>query len=164
MPTRFYLPSSGSPIPLLSPAFSTDWEDTTIGARLRTRTVKSSTAMTTVAFADSNAANRDILFRQYISDPINAISIVNPTIKFQVRAIETGIGNNMFTAIHIRVVDSAGVLRGTILAVTRDDVEINEAALINRQFTNSPTVTVNAQGLDRIVIEIGTGGDPAGRS
>ena len=161
IPTRFYLPSSGDPVPVLSPAFDAGWEDLSIGARLRTQTIKSSTAMTTVPFDDANVSNKDVLFRQYISDPIAAVIITNPAVRFQIRAKEGFTSANAFVALHIRVVQPDGNLRGTILSVARDTLELSQPSLMNRSFTASPTVTVNAIDGDRIVIEIGTGGTPS---
>lgn len=162
-PIRFYLPSSGSPVPAITPAFDSGWEATVITPlRLRTHTTKTNTAMSSLTFSDSDLSSRDILFRQYISDPIQAVDIINPTIKFQIRASEeTGTAQDMFTSLHVRVVQADGSPRGTVLAVTRDDVELTLNTPTNRQFATTSATTVNAQYGDRLVFEIGTGGDPS---
>src|SRR3990167_3389347 len=163
MATRYYLPSSGTPPLASAPAFDADWEDTTIGARLPMPTAKTSTAMTTVSFLDNNGADKDILFRQYQSVPIAAQTITSQTVKFQIRGTMTSAGDAMFTSIGIRVVSNNGsTVTGTILSVTRDDTLLPApTALTNRQFT-ATTTQVTANEGDRIVVEIGIGGDPAG--
>lgn len=159
MATRFYLPSSGAAA--ISPNPDAAWEDTSILARYKCATTKSSSAMTTVSFTDANNTNRDILFRQYVSDPINAQTLQAQTIKYQIRGSQNDIDNNMFSTIGIRVLNNTGSsVTGTVLAVTRDNSELVLTALTNRQFTATSTQVVANQG-DRIVIEIGTGGDPA---
>ena len=164
MATRFYLPSSGDPSPALSPAYSTQWDDTSIGARLRTQTGKSGTGMTTVDFADADVTDKDILFRQYISDPIAAnVSIATPTVKFQLRGSETSTLNNLFLAVHIRVVQADGTLRGTILDLGANVTEL-ATTLVTRGNSLAPGTTVSALATDRIVIETGTQGDPSGTS
>ena len=158
MATRFYLPSSGAAN--ISPAYSADWEDTSIATRLRMHTTKLSTAMTTVSFADADDTSRDILFHQYVSDPITAVTITNPTINFQIRAAGGASGNNLFTSLHLRIIQPDGSLRGNILSVTRDNTEVNLTDLQNRQHSSAPTVTVATQDGDRLVVEIGLGGNP----
>ena len=115
--------------------------------------------MTTVSFTDTDGTDKDILFRQYVSDPIAAQTISAQALKFQMRCLENSIDNNMYLALGIRVVSGdGGTVRGTILAVTRDDVE-SVIALYNRQFTATSTQVI-AQDGDRIVIEVGMGGEP----
>lgn len=160
MATRLYLPSTGT-APLSALAFNVGWEDQSIGARLPTSTVKAGSAMATVSFLDNNAADKDILFRQYQSDRIAAQTIAAQTVKFQIRGALTSAGDGMFTAIHIRVVAGDGSSdTGTILAITRDGTLLT-TTLTNRQFSATTSQVVANNG-DRIVIEIGTGGDPSG--
>ena len=157
MSTRLYLPSSGAAT--VYPASSASWEDTSIVSRLKAVLVKTASAMTTVSFSDSNAADKDILFRQYISEPITAQTITAQSIKFQMRCLENETLCNMFLTIGIRVVSNDGAtVRGTILAVTRDNTEA-ALSLTNRQFTANSSQVISQDG-DRIVIEIGMGGDP----
>src|SRR3990167_8700841 len=127
MSTRFYLPSSGTPIPSYPQnTLQGTWDAVLLQLiPIRTRTVKANTAMTSLFYADTDDTNQNILFQNYISDPIAAVTIVNPTIKFQIRAHENNVNSNLFTALYIGVIKGGGTdLRGTILNVTRDDVEI----------------------------------------
>jgi hypothetical protein len=162
MATRFYLPSSGTVT--VSPSFNVGWEDTTAASRLPAFTYKKSTAMTTVSFLDADKTDKDILFRQYVTPPLVAQTIASQTIKFQIRGAENHTGNNMFTALHIRVVNNGGTADiGTILALTRDATEVVLTTLTNRLFSATSTSLVVSEG-DRLVFEVGTGGDPAATS
>ena len=160
MATRFYLPSSGTaPV---TPSYDAGWEDTSIAVRLNATTYKESTAMTTVSFADATNTNKDILFRQYITPPIVAQTIAAQTLKFQIRGAERIAGNNMFTAIGARVVSNDGItVVGTLLAVTKDGLEVDASTTLENRLFSATTTQVIANEGDRIVIEIGTGGDPA---
>mgnify|MGYP001595625475 CR=1 FL=1 len=160
MATRFYLPSSGTT--LITPAYDTGWEDTSIAARLYTKTYKENSAMTTISFADATNTLKDILFRQYITPPIVAQTIAAQTLKFQIRGAERIAGNNMFTAIGARVVSNDGItVVGTLLAVTKDGLEVDASTTLENRLFSATTTQVIANEGDRIVIEIGTGGDPA---
>ena|SRR3990167_7039305 len=158
MATRFYLPSSGTaPV---TPTYNSGWEDQTIAARLRCHTYKKSTALTTVSFDDASAANRDVLYRQYISPPLLAQTIAAQTIKFQILASETDAGNNLFTTLAIYVFSNDGTaLVGTILAITRDGTEAVAGTLTNRLFSATSSELAVSEG-DRLVFEIGLSGDP----
>jgi len=162
MATRIYLPSSGAAA--VSPAFSANWDDTADATRLRSVfDTPSGTTMTTTAYRDNSNKNENHLIHQWVSDSISAQTISAQTIKFQMRSEEnSNANNNQFNTIGIRVVSSDGAtVRGTILAITRDDVEMaSGGTLTNRQFSATSS-SVTAQANDRIVIEIGTGGDPS---
>lgn len=166
MATRFYLPSAGTPPVGVTPTPDTGWEDTTGFSILPTSITKLGSAMADASFGDNNNADRDCMVRQYISAPIGSQVIASgQTIKYQIRAqMNTADGDGIFTAIGIRVVSGDGtVVRGTILAVTRDGTLMTKTptAATNRQFTASSS-EVTALAGDRIVIEIGGGGDPSG--
>lgn len=164
MATRFYLSAAAETVPI-SPTPDAGWEDTSILARVLTDVVKRSLAMTSVDFADTNAANRDVLFRQYISKALTAGQTItgSQAIKAQCRVFEDAITENMFFTVGIRVLAADGTtVQKTVLAVTRDDVEASANSLENRQFTATSAATnyTTVSG-DRLVIEIGMGGDPA---
>ena len=168
MATRFYLPSDTTPptfppLPFVAPPYASGWHGFSQPLSLyrrRTRTVKANTAFETENPGLFLVGTYDIGLRQYVSDPLAAVSIVNPSIKWQIRAQELAAADALFTAIAIRVVDRWGSTRGTILGVTRDDTELVVAptALTNRAFTSSPAVSFVAQNHDRLVIEVGIGG------
>ena len=157
MATRLYFPSSGNAP--ASPAFNAGWEDTTAASRLKCVTTRISSAMTTVSFLDANRTDRDILFRQYVSDPLAAQTILAQTVKIQMRVRETHADNNMFLAWAVYVFSYDGaVLRGTVVALNRDATE-STTTLTNRGDTATSTQVITQYG-DRIVIEIGMGGNP----
>lgn len=163
MATRFYLPSSGAAA--VSPTLSTQWEDTSIGTSpLRCVTTKTNSAMTTRSFADANATLRDIFFQQYVSDPIEAQTIANQTIKWQILAKERAASCNMALCLVIRVFDITGqTVRTGGLSVSRAATEFDATTLTNRALSDT-FVNVTALDGDRIVIEIGAFGDPGGGS
>ena len=156
MATTFYFPSTG--VSSASPAYDTNWEVTTSASRRPTSTTKQNSAMSTVSHAgDTDKTDQDILLRQYTSDQLAAQTIAVQALKWQIRASETNAANNLFTTISIRSWN--GSTFQSILAITRDDLELT-TSLVNRQFTATSTSKVVAAG-DRLVIEIGLGGDPA---
>jgi hypothetical protein len=164
MATRFYLDKAADTVPI-SPTPDAGWEDTSLLARVLTDTTKSGEALSDLAFTDASGANRDILFRQYISPALAAGQTITgaQAIKAQCRCQELLALNNMFLTVGIRVIASDGTtVQKTVLAVTRDNVEINSVLFQNRQFTATSAVTnYTTVGGDRLVLELGTGGDPA---
>jgi hypothetical protein len=108
------------------------------------------------------STNKDILKQQWVSDPILAQTISAQTVSAQMRAREDDSENSLFLAVGIRVVSNDGsTVRGTVLAVTRGGTQlaVHASTLTNRQVSATST-SVTAQDGDRIVIEIGAGGDP----
>jgi len=163
MATRFYLSASGETVPI-SPTPDSAWEDTSILQRVLCNTVKRSLAMTSLGFSDSTFNNKDILFNQYISPVLIAGQTItgSQSIKAQCRVLESSLANNMLFTIGIRIIALNGTtVQKTMLDVTRDDVEANDTTLTNRQFivTSAATNYTTVAG-DRLVIEIGMGGDP----
>jgi len=164
MATRFYLPASAESTPIQF-SESSEWEDVTLltTGRAVARTTTIGNAMATVAFTDSNNANRDVLFRQYQSYPLTVGQIItgSQAIKAQARCLEVAAGNNMFLTVGLRVVNKSGTVSKVILAPTRDDTEA-ALTLTNRQLTATSTsgsyTTVDG---DYLIIEVGMGGDPA---
>lgn len=161
MVTRFYFPSSGSAA--ITPAGTTTWEDTSINAALPLVLTKTSTAMTTVTFADADLTNKDILFRQYVSErPV--ISWPAGNWKMQMRGTQDDVDNNMFLAVGVWADD--GVANAGGFGATRDTTnELVVGTLTNRTLTgaiaafNSATSPITGKAY--LVVSIGTGGDPA---
>jgi hypothetical protein len=175
--TRFYLRAT-SEVTAIAPTPDSGWEDVTILARAYTRTTKTADTLATVNFADANNAARDILFRQYISFPLTVGQTITgaQALKAQCRCQERIAGDNMFFTIGIRVIagdgstvrktvlalTADGTDRKTVLALTADGTEISDSSLQNRQFTATSAATNFTTVIgDRLVFEIGTGGDPA---
>ena len=166
MATRFYLPGTAAATPI-SPTPDAAWEDTSILARAMTSTATIADPMATVAFDDADVSDRDILFRQWISEPLTAGQTItgSQAIKAQARGIEVDSLNNLFLAVGIRILNGTTVQK-TVLPVTRDNTELAQIQLTNRRFTATSAVTnyTTVEG-DRFVIEVGVGGDPdIGRS
>src|SRR5687767_1548151 len=135
MATRFYLPASAAATPI-SPTPDAAWEDITFLARALTRKRKISDSLTTVAIDDANNADRDVLFRQYVSLPLAAGQTItgSQALEAQCRVLETNLANNMFFAVGIRVIAANGTtVQKTVLAVTRDASEADATTLTNRR-------------------------------
>ncbi len=160
MATRFYLPTSGSAA--VSPAYDSAWDDTShVYGRLKGIVTKiGSSFLPRAITGDSDATDKDYLILQYVSDPIAAQTITAQTIKWQMKGAEDGSANNLYNTICIRVVSNDGSTFRTpdLLSLTRDDVELTTSET-NRQFYATSS-EVEASANDRIVIELGLGGDP----
>src|SRR6185436_16173988 len=117
MATKFYLRNTSQTVPI-SPAADAAWEDTSILARALAVTAVTADAIATVTLTETSSIDKDCLFRQYIT-PLAAGQTITgaQAIKFQCRVIETGTGNNMFSALGIRIIASDGsTVRKTVLA------------------------------------------------
>ncbi len=162
MATRFYFAASGSaPV---SPAFNTAWNNTDDATRLPLiADTPSNTALATTAYFDNSNQDQDHLIHQWVSKALDAVEIASQTIKVQMRCQEGAAGDNQFLAVSIRVCSNDGtVIRSTqIITLVRDDTEISDSALENRSWSGSSTAITPTLG-DRLVVELGTGGDPAG--
>lgn len=154
--TRFYLPSSGAaPI---SPSFSSDWDVTTGALRLAASTTKQLTPSTVAEFFDSNSSDKDILLRQYVvSTPLAAQTISAQTVKVQLFGSGSAAGN-MFVAWAVKVVSSAGALRGVVVAHNRDNTELTDTT--QNRGDSATSTQVIAQAGDYLVFEFGAGGNP----
>jgi hypothetical protein len=172
MATRLYLSAAAETVPI-SPAPDSGWEDISILARCLCGTSKRGLAMTTVSFSDANYANKDILFRQYISPPlVPGVLLTFPggdeavPIYASCRVLESGSSNNMFFTLGIRIIASNGTtVRRTLLNVTRDYLEASDTLFQSRAINDADGVfcstgSYTTQAGDRLVIEIGMGGDP----
>lgn len=164
MATKFYIRNTSQTTPI-SPTVDSAWEASASGfARALANTSKTSDTLTTVNVTEATSTDKDICVRQLIIPLAPGQTVTGAqAIKFQCRVSETGTGNNMFSALGIRVIASDGsTVRKTVLAVTRDDVEA-ATSLTNRQFTATSAAgnytTVNG---DYLVIELGMAGDPTG--
>lgn len=161
MATRFYLPSTGAaPI---SPTATATWDVTASMTRRPCYTTKQGSGMLTVSYDDSDFTDQDIVLMQYISEPLSAQTIAAQTVTVCIRCLEVSTSCNLFLAVVIRTLSNDGtVVRGTNLALTRDGTELS-ASFISRVLS-ATTTEVIASANDRLCIEIGAGGDPAGTS
>ena len=162
MATRWYLPSDTLATPI-SPTPSTDWETTSILTRTTAPTVRRNSVVTEVSFTDANAADRDILFKQFVGQELTAGQTITgaQAIKGQIRGRQKTLTQNMKLTLGIRIIASDGTtVRKIVLAVTRDDIELAVSS-VNRQFTaTSVAGNYTTVAGDYPVFEVGTGGDP----
>lgn len=163
MATRFYLPSSGAAP--ASPAVDAFWDLTDPGFnrfKAVTTRINSSMFAHTIQEDTPTDVDQDWVFAQWVSEPLAAQTISAQTVEIQMRGRENASGNNMFLAWSIRVCSGDGsTIRGTLVAGNRDATElaVSASTLTNRRDTaTSSSLAVEAG--DRIVIEIGTGGNP----
>jgi hypothetical protein len=164
MSTRWYLQSSPDTTPI-TPTPDSAWEDTSILARANTTTTPSNDAFSSQSYSDLAGTDYDQLFHQWISEELTPGQTITglQSVKAQVRCSETSALNNQFLALGIRILNGTTVQK-TVLPVTRDDVEA-ATSLTNRQFTatsNSGDYTTVSG--DRVVIEMGMGGNSVNHS
>lgn len=164
MATRFYL--SRMQAAAVSPAFAAEWENTAVAGRNRMETSKTDAVATTLAYTvnDSPAtSNRDVLIKQYVSDPIAAGPIAGTLLGVIGRVYTGSALLNVRSQCLARVVSNDGAtVRGTLYAgdlesLTGDPSEEwvqGEARLIPRAGPVALSSVV-AQADDRVVVELG---------
>jgi hypothetical protein len=165
VPTRFYLPASTAVTPI-SPAPNAGWTAQSFLGRAMTDTIKIGDALANVSINDADSTDLRYIFRQYISRELlqNQVITQSQAVKAQCRVSETNAGNNMFFAMVIRVIAANGsTVQKIVLSITLDDVEAT-TSLVNKQYVTTSAATGNYLTVagDRLVIEIGMSGNPAG--
>jgi hypothetical protein len=141
------------------------WDNTSLNVNVMTSTTKSGSAMTTMTYSDANALAQGILFMSYLTAPLTAGQTVTgaQALKYQVRASETDLGNNLFVTMSCCVIASDGTTNRKTLVDAQDSLEIAVTTLTNRQFTaNSAATNYTTVAGDRLYFQIGVFGDPAG--
>jgi len=112
-------------------------------------------------FNDNSSVDKDILFIQFISAPIKAQTIASQIVDSVVMGLETHYTNNLYLTLVIKIMSGDGLtLRGTILALTHDGTELDWDILTSRYFSATSTEVIAQEG-DRVVVEIGVGGNPS---
>jgi hypothetical protein len=159
MATRFYLPSSGTPG--VSPSIVADWEHVNTLRRPMSPTPAVTAFSTTTYTPDTldHLVNQDAHVCQFVSEPLAAQSIPAQTLQIVIRVAEAHASNNLFLTWKVYLVDSAGTVGSTILAIRRDGSEM-PTSLTNRQDTATSAAVTAVDG-DRIVLEVGFGGTPS---
>lgn len=126
-------------------------------------TVKTGTAFTTLSLSPDAAdhlVDADTLWRQFVGPPLAAQVLAAQTVKWQILASETNAGNNCFTALELFVCSEDGLtIKETLLAITRDTLELVVTTLTNRAFSATTSAATLEEG-DRIVANMGIGGLP----
>jgi len=166
MATRLYLDAAASATGI-SPTKDAAWEaEVSAGfARAVTATTKSGDALATVSHADSDVTDQDICWRQYVSAALTAGQTITGTqeILSVCRVSEVSSSNNMFFVLGIRVIAADGTtVQKTVMPVTRDDTEAPSALTGRKIVAASAATNYTTVAGDRLVIEIGMGGDPGG--
>jgi len=104
--------------------------------------------------------DQDALHVQFVStDQLTAQTIAAQAIELMVQGFEGRASNNQFVTLKIFVCDATGTIKETLLAITRDGVEISSSTVTSRSLTATTTAATVEEG-DRLVFEIGTGGLP----
>lgn len=161
MATRVYFPNIGLP-PVDPPApVGTDWEH----ANSNTKSLLTSpdtTALNTIAYtpdAADDLTNKDAMHRQYVSEPLKAQTL-SGNVKAQFQCLETLANNNLFLTLKILVCSNDGTTtQATLLAITRDTTNELAVTLTNRNFPSTALSSFTCADGDRLVIEVGLGGN-----
>lgn len=163
MATRFYLSEANASLNLGSQRGSV-WESSPFGVTTRrlTKTKGSlATGLTTVSGVVGSGTNpNDVLFRQFISEPL-AAQTISGTVTAQIRARESSLNDDANTQLAVFVVNSAGTVVATLHTGFTGGVanEYNNPSLTNRPYPPSGTANLTSYDCaagDRIVVEFGT--------
>ncbi len=160
MATRLYLPESlAAPVTPVAP--TADWGHINSLQRALLITPDGS-ALTTTAYtpdAADHLTNTTAHHRQYVSDPLEAQTL-SGNFTAQIQALEAHANNQLFLTIKILLCDQTGATtRATVLAITRATSLEFGTTIANRTFPSTAlTSTVVTPG-DRLVVEIGVGGN-----
>ncbi len=161
MATRFYLPLSGSAP--TSPTISAEWEHNLAITRRPTSITKGSTVLTTVDYSydgSDHAVDQDAIHAQFVStDQLAAQTIAAQAVELAIQGFEIHADNNLFVTLKIFVCDATGSIKETLLAITRDGVELGTATISSRSLTGT-TTEADVEEDDRLVFEIGVAGLP----
>jgi hypothetical protein len=160
--TRFYL-TNGDPQGL-SPAFDASWDLTSSATRVGMKTFVRSRAFANASVTEASTSGTfDVLIRQYVSDPIAAVTI-SGTVKGIIRVLEDATDADFRSQMVIRVLSyDCSTVRGTLIASDGGALvsEWDATTLTNRKFplawagSGTSVTSVAAQDGDRIVIEVG---------
>lgn len=166
MATRFYL-GTGDVAPdggAIAPTFDASWEQTTSAVRARMVPFKRNSAFANLAIAETSTSGTfDFLFRQYISDPLNAVTVTG-TVKGVIRCLESATDADFRAQMLIKVMSRDGsTTTGTLLSHDASGLtsEFDATTLTNRKFplawagAGTALGSVAAAQGDRLVIEIG---------
>jgi hypothetical protein len=166
MATKFYLPASGTAGQ--DPAWSASWYNATgfTAAKLKAVTTKINSGLVTKSLTEADITDRHFASGMWISEPLSAQTIAGGTvITCSIRCSEDNAKNNLSLHWQIRLLQSDGTTyRGNVIAFTDDTTEAYTSL---RSLTGSVTLAASPGGDvtvgvgDRLVIEMGIGGDPA---
>lgn len=159
MATRLNLGRESAPLGVsFTPAAG--WEKTAGALIAKATTGHMATTMATTVIAANGTSGNDTLLGQWISSPLDSNQTITGTVKAYARVVESVATLDARSQLVIRVIDSGGTVRGTLLDFNADALSSEwQGSLTNRRFplnSGSNTLTsVNAQTGDRIVMELG---------
>lgn len=117
--------------------------------------------MTTKSMSDSDLSDRSFAMGMWISDRLKPQAIAAQTVTISIKCSEADAKCNLFVKWIIRLLHADNTYGDSILAFTAGGSELPLTAAIASRFDTQTSTAVTAVGGDRIVIEIGIGGDPA---
>jgi hypothetical protein len=162
MATKFYLPSTGTAEQ--NPAWSASWYNATgfSASKLKATTSKPNSGLVTKTLTEANLTDRHFAVGMWISEPLVAQSIASGTIiTCSIRCSEDNLKNNLSLHWIIRLLQNDGVTyRSNIFAFNNDGLEF-ATSLTSRADSITLGGAVAVSDGDRLVIEMGIGGDPA---
>ncbi len=157
--TTFLLEATGSPVSGVSGAFSS-WESTgsAIIRQANQTGFKQATTLANTTIAVANAlATDETCFGQFISAPLNAQTISGTVTGYARMSIANATGATCQSRIKITVINRAGTVVATLLAITAGASNIT-TTLTSYQIANAAALSSYAcANGDRICIEIGIG-------
>lgn len=157
--TTFLLEATGAPVSGASGAFSS-WESTgsAIIRQANPTGFKQSTTLANTTIAVANAlATDETCFGQFISPPLNAQTISGTVTGYARMSIANATGATVQSRIKITVINRAGTVVATLLAITAGAANLT-TTLTSVQIANAAALSSYAcANGDRICIEIGIG-------
>jgi hypothetical protein len=160
MATRLYF-SDTAAAQVTPPAPTADWEHINSVTRLLVNAPDASALATTAYTPDAadDLTDKDAMHRQYVSEPLDAQTLSgNVTGQFQ--CSETFANDNLFLTLKILVCNNSGsATQATLLAITRATSLEIATSLTNRTFPSTATSSFACALGDRLVVEVGAGGN-----
>jgi len=161
---RMYFPETE--VAAVSPTVDAAWEHTA-GVFRRLLTGPDTSTLTSTAYnpdAGAHEVTGDSNHRSFVSDPLDGDQIIMGRFEAQVQGFESSANANLFVTYGVRVVSNDGSsVRGTLLSVTRDSVsEMQITSIRNQRLPLTNLTPVSALNGDRVAVEAGVGGVPAG--
>ena len=153
MATRFYTDPTNAPT--VSPAYGGTWDDTSQAVRRKlVIDTAGNNASTDFNFNEVAAYNDYILAVQFVSEPLDAISMATAEYKVAFRCLESNAKAECFLYVRIGKCDSDGG-NPEIFVGFSEGTEFDSVVLTNRfDPDNVGAIKVLSQG-DRLIIEVG---------
>ena len=163
MATRFYLPITGAaPITITPSASWTGAASAWIGSQMKCVTTRIDSTLTSYANVGTLSTDQHYYFGVWVSNRLAAQDLPQQTLTLAVRNNETDAKNNLQLHFIVRAVAADGTTFHSIVNFTDEGSERGTTAGVS--FWTGNTTALSIDGGDRIVIEIGLGGDPISTS